>query len=248
LRIRIDFGRVFPGLLILLVGLALFVVWLVLAVISFFLFFVPPLHGIFYFALNLLAASLVLMVAGILIALSGATGWWGGGHYTQERVRKDRMRVSERFGEFFGAFISFLVILYFFASQANGTGFFTSGFGPVEQMMFYGPMLFGIAVGIIRGAYGRKNAIRPLEVLRSAFLAISAFWLLLVFPFEFTHLTALVPLFIQLAFSWVSNPVGQLVLVLMGLGGLVSMFFNAVVYVSVRGQLTASPASRSSMP
>lgn len=78
MRIRIDFRLVLPGLLVFLIGLALFALWLVLAVVSFFLFFIPSTHGVFYFVLDLLLTSLVLMAAGLVIALSGARGWWAG--------------------------------------------------------------------------------------------------------------------------------------------------------------------------
>jgi len=79
LRIRIDLGLVLLGVLVFLAGLTLFAMWLILAIISFFLFFIPALQGVFYFDLYVLAASLLLMVAGIVIALSGAKGWWRGG-------------------------------------------------------------------------------------------------------------------------------------------------------------------------
>lgn len=90
MRIRIDFRLILPGLLVFLIGLAFFVVWLVLAVVSFFLFFIPATHGIFYLVLDLLLTSLLLMAAGAIIAFSGARGWWAGvwsSRGAEERVR-----------------------------------------------------------------------------------------------------------------------------------------------------------------
>ena len=74
--IRIDFGRLFPGLLILLIGVAFFALWLLLVFVSFFAFFLPGLGGIFYLALDILVSSLVLMGLGALIMLAGVRGWW----------------------------------------------------------------------------------------------------------------------------------------------------------------------------
>jgi hypothetical protein len=247
-RIRIDFRLILPGLLIFLVGLAFFAVWLVLAIVSFFVFFIPALHGIFYFVLDLLVVSLFLMAVGAIIALSGARGWWGAGWSSDSSrwASKDRMKASERVGEFVGVIISLLVLLYFYQSQVQATGFFTSAFGRTEQLAFYGPMVLGIVVSLIRGTYGRKNPIRPLQSFQGAVIAVTAFWLLHVFPFEFTHLTALLPSFIQALFGWVSNLVGQVLFFLAGIGGLVSMAVHAARYASVRYRFASSapPLSR----
>lgn len=248
MRIRIDFRLILPGLLIFLVGLAFFALWLVLAIVSFFLFFVPALHGIFYFVLDLLVASIFLMAAGGLIALSGARGWWGAGwsQGTNEEARKDRMKASDRVGEFVGVVISLFVLLYFYDSQILPTGFFTSAFGQTEQLVFYGPVVLGIVVNLVRGIHRRKNAVRPLQAFQGAVISVTAFWLLYTFPFEFTRLTALLPAFIQIPFWWISNPVGRLFFFLAGIGGLVSMGVNAVRYISVRHRLSSRWSSAES--
>lgn len=245
MRIRIDFRLVLPGLLIFLIGLAFFALWLLLALISFFLFFIPPLHGIFYFVLDLLVGSLFLMAAGAIIALSGARGWWGEGwsRGSSEEASKDRMRTSERAGQFIGVLVSLLVLDYFYQSQVSATGFFTSAFGQTEQLAFYGPMVLGILVSIIRGIYGRRNAARPLQSFQGGVIAVTAFWLLHVFPFDFTRLTALLPSFIQAPFWWISNPVGQILFFLAGIAGFISMVVHAVRYVSVKYLFASRKAS-----
>lgn len=233
MRLRIDFRLILPGLLIFLIGVAFFVVWLVLAVVSFFLFFFPATHGIFYFVLDLLFTSLCLMAVGAILALSGARGWWRGawsGRDTEVRPREDRLKASERVGQFVGVVVSLLVLYYFYESQVLATGFFTPAFGPAEQLAFYGPIVLGMIVSLVRGAYGKKNAVRPLQSLQGGVLALSSLWLLYKFPFEFAHLTALLPGFVRVAFWWVSNPIGQLLLVLGVIGGFVSMVVHAVQF------------------
>ncbi len=86
MTVKIDFGRVFPGLVVFLIGAVLLILWVLLALLSFFLFFVPALHGIFYFSLDVLVASLVLMGSGVLIMFSGASGW--GDARSQPRATK----------------------------------------------------------------------------------------------------------------------------------------------------------------
>ncbi len=242
--IRIDVGRLFPGLIILLIGGALFVLWLLLVFVSFFAYFVPELRGIFYLSLDILVASVVLMVSGGLLMLLGFSGWrqmgeegwWSGGHVIR-RVDKDRMTVGERAGEVIGTFVSFLILLFFIDNQLRNTGFFTSRFGAVEEALFYGTWLVGALIGLARAAYGRRNAIRPFDAFNGALLAITAYWFLCVFPFNFSHFPDLLPAQVRFLVSWFSNPIARVVLVLGIIGGLASMVYNAVMYLVVRSRL-----------
>lgn len=234
MTIRIDFGRVFPGLVILLVGVALFVLWLLLAFFAFFAFFIPGLHGVFYLALDILLASVVLMVTGGLLMLAGVSGWMhqpsGGWGWQRSAEDKDRLSPGQRSGEVFSAIISFLILLFFIENQVKGTGFFTSRFGFTEQALFYGTWFVGAAVSIARASVGRRNPVRPVDALYGALLCVTALWLLKVFPFDFAHFPDLLPAVVRPAFFWLTNPVGAIVLVLGAVGGFASMLYNVVVY------------------
>jgi hypothetical protein len=245
----VDFGRILPGLLLVLLGVGLFAFWLVLVFISFFSFFFPALHWVFYFALDVLVASLALVGIGVLVMLTGLSGWWSSqapvpesgwaGGFAWRRAKKDRLRIGERVGELFGLFVSGLVLLFFYENQVQHTGFFTPGFGPTEQALFYGPWFFGAFVSLARVAYGRRNAIRPLDVVQALLTAVAAFWLLSVFPFDFAHLPDLLPKAIRFMFLWVSNDIGALVLVLAGIGSAVSAVYTSVLYLVVRSHLSS---------
>jgi hypothetical protein len=238
MTIRIDFGRIFPGLVLLLVGVGLFVLWLLLVFVSFFAFFIPGLGGIFYVALDILVASVVLMGVGGLVVLAGTSGWWSQSSVTWGRhgsvSDRDRMLPGQRGGEVGSVLISFLVLLFFIENQAKGTGFFTSQWGLTEQALFYGTWLVGAAVSLARAAVGRRNPVRPLDALYGAMLAVTALWLLRVFPFDFAHFPDLLPAVVRPAFFWLTNPVGAVLLVLGAIGGFASMLYNAVVYAVSR--------------
>jgi hypothetical protein len=238
MTIRIDFGRLFPGLVILLVGIAFFVLWLLLVFVSFFAFFIPGLGGIFHIALDILIASLVLMGLGALFMAAGVSGWWSGTGVTWGShgsvTNRDRMLPGQRAGEVASVVISALILYFFYENQATGTGFFTSRFGPTEQALFYGTWFVGVAVSLARAAYGRRNPVRPADAFYGLMLAVTALWLLRVFPFDFAHFPDLLPAAVRPAFFWLSNPVGQIGLVLAAVGGFVSMLYNAVVYAVSR--------------
>jgi hypothetical protein len=238
-----------PGILIFFVGLGLFVLFLLLVVFSFFMFFIPTMHWIFYLDLDVLVASVVLMIVGGIVALAGFSGWKSHDEeirhpgFIGKRADKDAMRISERIGELFGLVISALILLFFVANQMENTGFFTSSFGPLEQSLFYGAWVFGAVVALVRVAYGKRNAIRPLEVVQAFVWAVSAFWLLAVFPFNFTHLPDLLPQGARFAFFWVNNQVGELLLVLVGIGSLANMAYTSALYFSVGSELKRRGAS-----
>jgi len=147
------------------------------------------------------------------------------------------MTIGERAGETFGLFISLLILVFFVENQVRGTGFFTSAFKLPEQVLFYGPWFFGTLVSLARAVYGRRNAIRPLEILQASFWMVAAFWLLSVFPFNFAHFTTLLPNAVQPAFFWATDTVGAIILVLMGIGNLANMVYTSVLYATVRAQL-----------
>jgi hypothetical protein len=254
LRIKIDLGRIFPGILVLLIGVLLFFVWVVLALVSFFFFFLPGLQGIFYIALNLLVASLVIMAAGILVILSGTSGWMSGGSQggvsgegegwfsgvVGRRLSKDRLRLSERAGEIIGVIFSLWIGLFLYENQLRGVPFFTPSFGQFEQFLFYGPLVVGAFISFIRAAYGRRNALRPLDVMQGVFWGVSAIWLLYVFPFDFGHFPDMFPSAIRFALTWVSDDVYRLLLAIAGIAGFASALYDSVLYSAVRSRMVVA--------
>jgi len=244
MTLRIDFGRLFPGILIFAIGALFFCLWLILVFVSFFAFFVPELHPIFYLDLDILAASLVLMACGGALMLAGVSGWrqfgaregWMDGH-AANRADKDVMRPGERGGEVFGLFVSLLVILFFIENQLRDTGFFTSAFTPSEQVLFYGTWFVGAIATVARAATGRRNAVRPLDAITGALVAVTALWFLASFPFNFHHFPDLIPGPLRFLVSWVSNPIAKLFTVCGVIGGFAMMVYNLVVYGVVRARM-----------
>lgn len=243
MTLRIDFGRLFPGVLIFLLGVLFFCIWLVLVFVSFFAFFVPALHPVFFLALDILVASLVLMGCGGALMLLGVSGWrqfsaregWMDGH-AASRADKDAMTPNERGGQVGSLIISFLVILFFIENQVRNTGLFTAAFTPTEQVLFYGTWVVGAIGTLARAAVGRRNAVRPLDAITGALVMVTAAWFLTSWPFNFHHLPDLVPVPLRFLVSWVSNPIAKAFTVIAALSGFVLMVYNLVVYGVVRAR------------
>jgi hypothetical protein len=185
------------------------------------------------------------MLSGGIIMFSGVSGWgslgahgWSSG-LVARRARKDRLRASERVGEVIGVVVSVFFFLFLYENFLRGVPFFTSAFGPSEQLLFFGPLLSGVLISLLRAIHGRRNALRPLDVLQAIFWAVAAFWLLSVFPFDFTHFPEMFPASIRFAISWVSNDLYAFLLLLAGIGSIANAAYTAVLYSLVRGSLSA---------
>ncbi len=244
MRFRIDFGRIFPGLLLVLTGLVVLLILLIIAAVTFLFSFVGEAGTVLGVALELTLIPAALIVAGIIPILTGVS-WWGrdreGWFSGVARVRatEDRMRYSQRAGEVIGVVVSSIIFLFLYENQLRGVRFFTSSFGTTEQFFFYAPLFTGIVLSLARALYGHRNGIRPLDCANALFLAVAAFWLLSVFPFDFPHLGDLFPTSIQFLFGWLTDDIGRFLLTLAGVASLINFFYTAFLYASVRDLLFA---------
>lgn len=242
MKVKIDFGRVLPGLVLVVAGLVLIAILAIVAAIAFLFSFVSGLGGVAADALELMLIPALLIAVGVITVVTGVS-WWGKvgdswfSGWAGRRATKDRLRISERTGELFGAVITVIVFLFLYGNQLRGAAFFTSSFGGPAQLFFYGPLLAGVILSFARAVYGRRNAIRPFDCLNMLFLAVAAFWLLSAFPFDFAHFGGMFPSQIQFMFGWLNNDIGRVLFVLAGVVSLINVVYTAALYSAVRGQL-----------
>lgn len=249
MRFRVDFGLVFPGLVIFLLGLAALIILVFATALGFLFSFVPGWEAVGWTISQLLLIPGALMLAGVIIMFSGVS-WWGAGgeswwsRVARARATQDYLRISQRVGEIFGVFISAVIFLFLYENQLRGVAFFTPAFGWSEQFLFYAPLFAGIALSLARAVYGHKNGLRPFDGANALFLAFAAFWLLSVFPFDFTHFGDMFPAQIQFIFSWLTNDVGRVLFALAGIGSLANFVYTTALYAAVRNQLHYLASSR----
>jgi hypothetical protein len=161
---------------------------------------------------------------------------------TTRKPDKEVLTTAQRLSEPIAVVVMLLLFAFFVYHQTADTGFFTDKFGPAEMFFLYGPMLLSAAAPLVRMVTGRRNPARPLEVVTNAFLAIGAFWLLMVFPFDFTHLADALPGQIQFLLSWVTDDIGRIVLILQIVAGAIIAIATTWKYASVRGREHATPS------
>jgi hypothetical protein len=131
--------------------------------------------------------------------------------------------------------VAMLVLLGFLAyHQLSNTGFFTAAFGSLEMLCLYGPILVSFAAPIVRVISGRHNPARPFEAATNLSLALGSLWLAIVFPLDFSHLTDILPDAIRSIFSWITNDIGRLVLILQVIIGVITTPLTIFTFFSVR--------------
>ncbi len=151
-----------------------------------------------------------------------------------EKTSKEVLTTSQRLAELISVAAMLLLFSFFVYHQATNTGFFTAKFGLLEMFCLYGPMLFSLAAPIARALNGHRNPARPLEAATNLFLAIASFWLLMVFPFNFSHLADALPAAIHFALTWITNDIGKAILILQVIAGTITAFLTTMKYLSMR--------------
>jgi hypothetical protein len=161
---------------------------------------------------------------------------------TAQKTDTEVLTPLQRWGELVLIAVMLLLLGFFAYHQWARTGFFTARFGPREMLCLYGPILLSFAAPIVRLLAGRRNPARPLDAATSLFLATADVWLLTVFPFDFSHLTDILPGVLRYIFSWMTDDIGRAILILQIVVSLISALVTMIQYLSVRRRERATPS------
>lgn len=158
-----------------------------------------------------------------------------------EKTDKEVLTTSQRWVELISVVAMLLLFGFFVYHQVANTGFFTAKFGALEMFCLYGPIFISLAAPVVRALNGRRNPARPFDVATYLFLAIGSLWLLIVFPFNFSHLADALPGAIRFILSWITNDIGKVLLILQVIVGPISAFLTTRKYLSFRRREPAYP-------
>ena len=113
--------------------------------------------------------------------------------------------------------VSVLMILFFSAHQTQSTGFFTSKFKALEMLFLYGFWIFWITTAGLESILSQRLLSRIVDTFGGViFATISIALLLVIFPFDFSHLADVLPESIRFLVQWISNDIAwAIMLVLM---------------------------------
>ena len=152
-----------------------------------------------------------------------------------EKEMDDTIEYNQRVFGVVILIIAFLAIIFFINHQMGSTGFFTTKFGMVEMIMMYGYLIAVMISGTLFGVLGRKHLSRYFDALGGMlFAAVAITWLLVVFPFEFTHFADVLPDFLRFLAQWISKDIARVVMVIGILVHLVGQVWMGLLFVYVR--------------
>ena len=159
----------------------------------------------------------------------------------KEEARKDRLAGQNLVGECVAVFVLSFLLWFFVAHKLEDTGFYTDDFGLLEMFMVYFGGAFALSPVVLRIVLRRRNVVRPLDAASLLFLSVAHAVLLVSFPFDFEHVDAVLPGFLQWTVSWMSDSIGAAILALGLIGGLIAAAFTLVIYVAVKRELSMTP-------
>ncbi len=151
----------------------------------------------------------------------------------------DALAPAQRLGELVSVVALLLLFGFFALHQFRHTGFFTAGFGSLEMLALYGPIIVAIAAPLVRAASGRRDPARPLEAAANLALAFGSLWLLIVFPLNYAHLADVLPGIIRPLLAWITDNIARIVLLLQVVIGPISAALNTWRYVSAPRRASA---------
>jgi hypothetical protein len=124
-----------------------------------------------------------------------------------------------------------LMILYFGAHQIQNSGFFTSKFGVVEMVLFYGFWMFWITTAGLEAILSQRLLSRIVDTFGGLiFATISMALLLVLFPYEFNHLADMLPESIRFLVQWLSNDIARVIMVLLVIAHLAAAIYSPFAY------------------
>jgi hypothetical protein len=127
-----------------------------------------------------------------------------------------------------------LMIIFFVAHQTQSTGFFTSKFGALEMLLFYGFWIFWITTASLEAIFSQRLLSRIVDTFGGLiFATISIASLLVLFPYDFTHLADVLPESIRFLVQWISNDIARVIMVLLVIAHLAAAIYSPFAYTFV---------------
>jgi hypothetical protein len=159
-------------------------------------------------------------------------------------TKNDKIVGGALFGEIAALVMISAILAFFVAHELRDTGFYTDEFGPLEKFLLFGAGGFAVSLIALRIVVRRKNLIRPLDFASMMLFVVAHSVLLVVFPFDFTHVGDALPGYLSWTVRWISDDLGAILLALGAVGGTIGAAFIGVIYVHVKKRLEELPATQ----
>ena len=134
--------------------------------------------------------------------------------------------------------VSFLMIIFFISHQNQSTGFFTSKFGSLEILFFYGFWIFWITTAGLESILSQRLLSRIVDTFGGVFFAtIAIAWNLVVFPFDFSKFSNILPESIRFLVQWISNDIAWVIMLVLVILHLLAAIYCPFAYKFINKKL-----------
>jgi len=161
----------------------------------------------------------------------------------EKEAKNDVLKKSDRIGNIIGFVGGIIVLIFFIVHSTSQTGFFTSGFGLVEAILFFGITGWGLIPVLVRFMAGKKSMAKPLDIIGMFLIFIAMIYFLATFPFDFSHFADPLPGALEWIIQWITNDIARALMIL----GTIAMVFlipwQTVDYLYLRRELAKIPAA-----
>ncbi|MEM4262571.1 MAG: hypothetical protein QXY98_02395 [Thermoplasmata archaeon] len=169
----------------------------------------------------------------------------------EKEAARDVLPMAERFGQLVGIVFIVIFVLYFLSLLSMNTGFFKSNFGAPEAALFFGVAIFGMFPALSRFIFGRRNKVRPLDLVNNVLVIIAGMYFLSTWPFDFSHVADALPIDIQFIIAWLSDPFMQILVIIVIIALLTASIIEMFTYFGVKRILeepSPQPAAEPTQP
>jgi hypothetical protein len=158
--------------------------------------------------------------------------------HAESNAEKDELSQSDRIGQVIGTAAILLILLFFVTHSSKDTGFFTEDFGQLEALLFYLPPLLSMIHNMSQAIVGRKNTVRPIEIMSNPITLVCIIGLYGSFPFDFSHLPDVLPKALRFTISWISDGLVKFLMVIGIIVLIVMSIYTPLLYIYVRQVLS----------
>lgn len=135
-------------------------------------------------------------------------------------------------------FASVFALLYLINHQIQNTGFYSEKFGIIEAVFLYGFWSVWIITAGLEGILGARLWSRLFDALGGILVAaIASLWLFIVFPFDFSYFTVLMPETLRWSLAWVNNDVARIIFFIAATLHVCAVFYAPFAYKLLKFKL-----------
>ncbi len=163
-------------------------------------------------------------------------GAWFEGQVEKE-AKKDVLSFPDRMGQIAALACSVIAIAFVAIHDTRPTGFFTDEFGMLAAALLYGMLVVGMIPVLVRLVTGRKNLARLVEAGTTVVFFVALLYLLVVFPFDFSHFAEPLPRSLEFLLEWIPEVLAKVAMAIGIIASAILPAYTYLLYLGVRRRL-----------